>query len=899
MIPTGTVVFLFTDIEGSTVRWEARPAEMRDAVRRHDEIVRVAMERHGGYVFKTVGDAFCVAFRSARDGVDAALQAQRDLAAENWEPVQGLRVRMALHAGDADERDGDYFGNAVNRVARLLAAGHGGQILASESVAAMLESALPNDVVLRSLGTFHLKDLRQPERIFQLVARDLPADFKPLHTLDALPNNLPLQSTALVGRERDVAAVRDLLRTSSLVTICGTGGVGKTRVALQCAADTLDLAKDGAWFVNLASIADPSLVTATIAGVVAPGAERQSDLIAALAERELVLVLDNCEHVIDEVARVTAEIRGRCRGVTVLATSREPLHIDGEVLYRLPPLERDEAVRLFVQRAQAVSPRFVLHEQNARAVARTCVHLDSIPLAIELAAARVRVMTVEELADRLNERFRLLTATKRSASPRQQTVRALIDWSHDLLRDDEKTLFRRLAAFSGGTMLDAAAAVCDDEGDDIAVLDLLSSLVDKSLVVADESDGRQRFGMLESIREYARERLEEAGETARMSERHAHFFASSASKLYDAWDRSPGAATLKSALADIGNVRAALHWALDAGNDAQLGARLAGDAAPVFMQHSLLVEGTTWCRTASAVDGTPVEVRARLAYVLSMFYVNQALDAEAVNAAERAVALFRQTGDERGTIRALSQLAQCYARARRFAYARPLADEAIERARASGDARLFANVTRRCAFSLPPSEIGLARSQFGGAVAILNALHADGEAAQLLEWWAEAEAAAGEFERAIELAVQALERGDDTARMYLTNNVAGYAIATGDFERAAPFAREALALARSAQHALLTAVACAYVAANLVTSNPLDAARLYGYARERMTALKWNGIASDQRARDNIVAALRDRVGGDALFALLAEGAAWSEDEAFARAGLSSEQDPSFAAPSP
>ncbi len=398
--PSGTVVFLFTDIEGSTARWESRPDAMRQAVRRHDQAVRTAMEAHDGYVFKTIGDAFCVAFPAAHEALLAALQAQRDLRAQDWSEIDGLHVRMALHAGDADERGGDYFGSAVNRVSRLLAAAHGGQIVISGTVADVLDDELPDGISIRPLGTFRLKDLQQPERVFQIVARDLPAHFKPLRTLEAIPNNLPRQTSGFIGRESDIAGIRKLLRESTLVTIAGAGGVGKTRTALQCAADAMDRMEGGAWFVNLAPIRDPALVSTTILGALHANSgdvDPHEALLSNLSGRELMLLLDNCEHVIGEAARVVSAIRERCPRVTVLATSREGLHLDGEHLYRLPPLEPSDALRLFVQRAQAAAPQFELTDANAPIIEDICRHLDGIPLAIELAAARMSVLSLEEL----------------------------------------------------------------------------------------------------------------------------------------------------------------------------------------------------------------------------------------------------------------------------------------------------------------------------------------------------------------------------------------------------------------------------------------------------------------------------------------------------------------------
>ncbi|MEO6912738.1 MAG: adenylate/guanylate cyclase domain-containing protein [Candidatus Baltobacteraceae bacterium] len=914
MRPSGNVVFLFSDIEGSTARWDSNPEAMQDVLRRHDDLMRGAVESCGGFVFKTIGDAFCVAFPTARDAVRGALSAQRRLRDEDWSSVEGLRVRMAIHAGDADERDNDYFGTAVNRVARLLATAHGGQVVLSGVVADLLETQPLSEVSIRPLGTYRLKDLQQPERVYQLFAPDLPADFKPLRALDAAFTNLPVQSTAFIGRESDIAGVGALLREATLVTLSGPGGVGKTRLALQCAADLQDKMSDGVWFVNLASLTDAALIATTV--LTALGAARDGDmngldsLTAHLKSRELLLVLDNCEHLVDEAARVICAIRERCAQVTVLTTSREVLHLPGERVYRLLPLPQTDAIRLFVQRAQIVSPTFTLTQANTPVLEDICTHLDGIPLAVELAAARVRVLSLEELLGRLSERFRLLSGGDRTALPRQQTLRALIDWSFDLLTDDEKALFRRLSIFNGTFTSDAASSVCaDDALDEWTIFDLLSSLVDKSLLVADVEETRQRYHLLESIHEYARHKLEEsgpqsetryamlgvlreyaqsrvheAGEALWLGQRHAVFFARTAGKLYTEWDKRPSFATVTQGILDLANFRAALHWTLDEGRDSLLGAQLAGDVAPIFLQLSLLDEGIEWGnRALQSIDGTAVAVRARLEYVLSMLYNNQVLYSRALESSKRAIALYRRTQDERGTIRALSQVAQQYARAGRFEQARPYSEEAIEHARAAGDARLLGGVIRRCAAALPPAQIEEARSLFGGAVTLLRSLQADDEACEVLEWWAEAEAAAECFERAVQLGVESLACAKEgVVRMYRTSNIAGYSLAANEFGRAQPFIREALTLAVQARHPLLMAIGIAYSATLRADGDPQEAARLFGYARARMSALNWEGICSDRIARENIIHELGKRVAAVDLDPLFAQGASWSEDEALA-----------------
>src|SRR5579871_5539819 len=515
-LPSGTITLLFTDIEGSTRQWEERRVAMAEALRRHDALLRTAIEANGGYVFKTVGDAFCAAFARPADAVAAAADAQRALAVEDWSAVGGLAVRMALHSGATDERDGDYYGPAVNRVARLLAIVHGGQVVASATTALLLRGMLPEQTELRDLGDHHLKDLVEPERVWQVLAPGLAESFPPLRSLESLSNNLPRQLTPLVGRDDVLAEVEPLVLEQPLVTLLGTGGIGKTRLALQAGADLLDGVGDGVWLVELATLSDAASVVPAIASIFGLREQRERPLFDVLVQylrsRRLLLILDNCEHLIAEAARVAEAILRAAPRVRILATSREPLRIAGEHIYRVPPLSVPSgesptaedalqygAIAFFVERARASDARFALSDENAPIVAEICRRLDGIALAIELAAARVKVMTPRQLAQRLDERFRVLTGGSRSALPRQQTLRALIDWSYGLLSETEQRLFWRISIFIGGCTIEASEAVCADETiDALDAIDLVSSLVDKSLVVAEVEEHFTRYRLLES-----------------------------------------------------------------------------------------------------------------------------------------------------------------------------------------------------------------------------------------------------------------------------------------------------------------------------------------------------------------------------------------------------------------
>src|SRR5579859_796700 len=478
-MPAETVIFLFTDIEGSTQMWERRQQAMQAPLARHDALLRQAVADHNGHIVKMTGDGCHAAFAGALEGALAALQAQQALAAEAWPEIapDALRVRMGLYAGEAEARAGDYYGSSVNRAARLMSVAHGGQILISAAAADLLRDRLPHGVALRDLGEHRLKDLSRPERVLQLTAAGLRADFPPIKSLNSFMHNLPVQLTPFIGRERELVEIDRLLAGTHLLTLTGSGGTGKTRLSLQAAAALLPDFADGAWLVELAPLADPALVAqsaATALGVRETGGRPMLEALADyLRAKQLLLILDNCEHLVAACAGLAEQLLRQCPRLKILASSREALGIAGETTYPVPSLSlpaaaggsgaealsQSEAASLFVDRAQAALPTFALTDDNAAAVATVCRRLDGIPLAIELAAARVRLLRVDEIAARLDDRFRLLTGGSRTALPRQQTLRALIDWSYDLLTEPERALLRRLAVFAGGWTLEAAEAV--------------------------------------------------------------------------------------------------------------------------------------------------------------------------------------------------------------------------------------------------------------------------------------------------------------------------------------------------------------------------------------------------------------------------------------------------------
>jgi predicted ATPase/class 3 adenylate cyclase len=613
-LSSGTVTFLFTDVEGSTQLWERHPEAMQSALARHDGLLRAAMAAKHGQVIKSTGDGLHAVFAAAADAAGAVLAGQRTVRAEPWPDTAPLRVRMALHTGEAELRDGDYYGPALNRAARLMAVAAGGQSLISQTTAAVIQDRLPAQVSLRDLGEHCLKDLMRPERVFQIGAPDLPADFPRLRSLNAFAHDLPVQLTSFVGREQEIGETRRLLSETHLLTLTGPGGTGKTRLALQIAAEVMPDFPDGAWLIELAPLADPAYLMPALAATFGlrevPGRPLAAVVTDYLRAKALVLLLDNCEHLIDACARLADDLLHAASGLRIIATSREALVLAGETAYRVPSLSlpdlptatpgslaRSEAARLFVERAQAGQPRFALTPGNAPAIAAICARLDGMPLALELAAARVKVLTVEQIAARLDDRFRLLIGGSRTALPRQQTLRALIDWSYDLLPEAERRLLRELSVFAGGAPLKAAEAVCAG----IDVLGVLTQLVNKSLVAVDEQGAEARYRLMETIRQYAREKLLDAGEAERARDRHLEFFLQWTEATEPRLFGAEIIAGLDQLEIEQDNLRAALEWALDPTHGDPVAAlRLVAVLYFFWGRRTSVTEGRQWAQTALA-----------------------------------------------------------------------------------------------------------------------------------------------------------------------------------------------------------------------------------------------------------------------------------------------------------
>jgi predicted ATPase/Tfp pilus assembly protein PilF len=700
------------------------------------------------------------------------------------------------------------------------------------------------------------------------------------------PNNIPADLLPLIGRERELAEIKAALAQSRLVTLTGTGGVGKTRIAMQCAADSIAGHENGAWFVNLAPITDGSLVAATmLAALSAGGAEGGDDvsrLLEYLRSRDALIVVDNCEQIVADAASVIAQVRARCPRIAILATSRELLHLEGEQVYRLESLRLEAAVALFEQRASAVSPSFDAGPFGD-ALRHICEHLDGIPLAIELAAARVRALSVDEISARLHERFRLLTRVDRSELPRRQTLAAMIQWSYDLLTPDEQSLLRRLGVFRGTFSLAAASAVYLREGrsDEYHVLDLLTSLADKSLLTVKLAIAT-RYGLLEMIREFASEKAGDEQETMAAGSRHAEHFAAVAAQAYREFDSRVPSGWLERLAPDIDNLRAALEWTLEGPGDRRVGAQLAADCGVIFLRLGLLSEGLRWCERALSVPDVSPATAGRIEYVASMMHNNSLAYGRALEAAQRAVARYRLSPDERGLIRALSQTAYQYARASRFEEAQAPAAEAIQRARDSGDPHVLVAVLRRCASSLSPEAIATARELFDEALITAQQTQRADEVCHVLQWWASSEGAAGCYDRAMELLQNALDCADVDIQKYIESDLACCALASGSVEKAELHARRALTLAVDARHPVLSALAIAYCAPVQALVHAQQGAQLFGFARARLRELQFEGDRIEKIALRNALQSIEGVLGDADVAPLLEKGAALAQDDALA-----------------
>ena len=788
--PSGTVTFLFTDVEGSTRRWEQDSVAMRTAIERHFAILDEAIRANNGVRFKIIGDAVQAAFPTALDAVLAAVAAQRALVAEEWSALGPIPVRMALHTGAATPHDGDYLAPALNRLARLLAAGAGGQILLTDATRQLVRDLSPAGMPLQfvDLGEHGLRDLREVERVFQLTAPGLPSDFPPLKSLGRQTHNLPPQLTPFIGREALIAEISGRLEQPGvrLLTLTGPGGSGKTRLALHVAAELVEAYADGVWFVPLAPIANATLVAATIAGALGVR-ETATDSIEAtlrayLRPRRLLLVLDNFEHVV-AASPLVADLLSHCPDIQVLATSRAPLHISGEYELPIPSLElpsleseprlddalASEAVRLFVDRARAVQSHFELTEENAEAVVAICRRLDGLPLAIELAASRVRLLPPKAILARLDSRLTLLIGGGRDRPERQQTLRGAITWSHDLLDRAQQTLFRRLAVFAGGWTLDAAEAVVGFGTDPaIPVFDGLDALHDSSLIRLQDSSDQDavadpRFAMLQTINEFATEQLVASGELEQVKENHAAWFVDLAIAAEPQLPGPSAVSWLDRLESDHDNLRAALDW-LGGQRDGERAVTLAAAMWRFWWLRGHIAEGRTQLESALAVAGSTASAARATALDGAGVLAETQGDYDRAEALHReALALSRERDDKTGIARALGNLGVVAFDRGDDEQAASFLEESLALAREIGDQLLVATALNDL-----------------GAVAYER----------------------GDLDRAEALYQESLSlrrragSGSEIARAL--NNLGGVALTRGDLDRACELFAESLSLSRDA-----------------------------------------------------------------------------------------------------
>ncbi len=704
-LPTGIVTFLFTDIEGSTELWEKHPQAMKATLAKHDSILRAVVEANHGQIIKTTGDGVHVVFSTTLDAINATLAVQQRLK----EPIDELniKVRMGLHTGEAELRDGDYYGQSLNRAARIMSIGHGGQILISETAMQVVREHLSQELTLLELGEHYLKGLARPEKIYQLVAADLQKDFPPLNSIQAATNNLPVQLTSFIGREREIKEARQKLESARLLTLIGPGGTGKTRLSLQLGAEVLPDFADGVWFIELAPLADPALIQQTIASMLGVRAQigmpLKNIVFDFLREKNLLLIFDNCEHLVEACAQLADEFLHNAPNLKIIASSREALGIGGETIYRVPSLglpdqgitSREalvefEAIQLFLERARAANPRFDLTEKNTSSVAQICRRLDGIPLALELAAARVSVFSAEQIASRLDDRFKLLTGGSRTALPRQQTLRALIDWSYDILSEDERALLRGLSVFAGGWVFEAAEAICND----MDVLNLLTQLVNKSLVTVDEEADEPRYRLLETIRQYARDKLLETGEAARIRDRHLDYYVHLTEKSEQELFGTMALSWVNRLEAEYDNMRAAIEWGMD--NNVLAVLRMAGALPNFWFRRGYESEGIKWVEEAltradalSQADADEAHRRmviiAKAWQSLALMSFSQGNMTKAIAASATCAALARQLGNKSLLAGVLGFEAASLMNSGRFENIEALTDEALTAARESGD----------------------------------------------------------------------------------------------------------------------------------------------------------------------------------------------------------------------
>ena len=909
--PRHVVTFLFTDIEGSTRLWERLPEPMAAALSRHDALSRGAVAAHRGTVVKMAGDGVHAAFADPVDALLAAVALQRALADAGATAGVDLHVRCGIHAGMAEQRENDFFGPAVNRAARITRAAHGGQILLSSAVAELAADRLPAPLSLRDLGAVRLRDLARQERIFQLLHPGLAQDFPALRSSDATPNNLPQPLTVFVGREREIAAARRLLGTSRMLTLTGAGGIGKTRLSLQVAMEALAAYPDGAWFVELAAITDPTLVDQAVARALGVREEANVALGEAMAthvaSRQLLVILDNCEHLVAACATVAGALLRASPGLSILATSREALRIHGEQTYPVPtlslPLARNtpnaagalesEAVELFVERARQQVPAFKLTDRDAPVVAAICARLDGIPLALELAAARVRAMPLDDINARLADRFALLTGGNRDGLPRQQTLRALVDWSYDLLDAQARLMFARLSVFAGGFDLDAVLHVGTapplPEG---AALELLTALVERSLILVDPGREVRRYGQLETLREYARARAVEtpaaASDLAATRARHAAHYLALAEAAFPQLvgpEQAPWCDRLE---AEHDNLRAAFAWTQANAAAGDTAHRLGAALYRFWHLRGHMTEGRRLLRDALALtgeqSGSPMRAGALYAAGVLAFYQGDFSEAKRLLA--DCLALRRQVGPPGDLAAALSSLANVVQNEGDSATAREYQEQALtlfrEQGNRAGEGICLINLGTICHRQ---SEYKAARSYFEQA-AELGRVTGHGPLEGMSEsnlgnlYLAQDDpvSARARFQRSLAIAQRI---GDRTLEATSVTSLARAESDIGDNAGADRLLAEALPALRALGLKVYMIEALeALAVVRLRTGACDDSIRLYAAVDAARVTLGVPSAGAERKLRNREIAQARTALGEDAYSAAWSQGKALSLDDA-------------------